>query len=199
MNPRKLTREFFDRDTKVVAKELLGKVLVRKINGKKVEGVIIETEAYCGLNDLASHASRGRTSRTEVMFGKPGMIYVYFIYGMYHCLNIVTEKENYPAAVLIRSCELILPSPKQIKNSNKKLPVTSYGLPVINLNGPGKLCRYFQIDRGLNAEDLIASKELWIEDGGIIIKPTQIKCLSRVGVDYAGKYKDKKWRYYVKL
>ena len=227
MTSKKLTREFYNRDTRIVAKDLLGKFLVRKIGGKEISVVITETEAYCGPNDLASHASRlrrpalhrglrqgggfggqahGRTPRTEVMFGKPGLIYVYLIYGMYHCLNIVTECEDYPAAVLIRGAVVnqklnIKHQNDKLKvknNDNKKLPITDYGLLATDLNGPGKLCRHFQIDRTLNKND-ITGKELWIEDRGIIVKPNRIKSGSRIGVDYAGKYKDKKWRYYVKL
>src|SRR3989338_6256216 len=99
----KLKREFFNRDTVVVAQELLGKYLVRKINGKIVKFRITETEAYCGSKDLPCHASKGMTPRTNVMFGPPGHAYIYLIYGMYYCLNIVTEKEGYPAAVLIRA------------------------------------------------------------------------------------------------
>src|SRR3989344_7227500 len=116
----KLNREFFNRNTVVVARELLGKYLVRKIGSKIVRAKITETEAYCGPRDLACHASRGMTPRTKVMFGPPGRAYIYLIYGMYHCLNIVTEKEGYPAAVLIRGCELA--------------------------DGPGKTCRDLKID-----------------------------------------------------
>src|SRR3989344_3571341 len=120
----KLNREFFNRNTVVVARELLGKYLVRRVvenraalpNGQKpdfhypvervIRAKITETEAYCGPNDLACHASRGMTPRTKVMFGPPGRAYIYLIYGMHHCLNIVTEKERWPAAVLIRAAEI---------------------------------------------------------------------------------------------
>lgn len=167
----KLTRKFFNRSTLTVAKELLGKFLVRKIGKKIITAMITETEAYCGPNDLASHASRGRTKRTMVMFGPPGHVYVYLIYGMYHCFNIVTEKEDYPAAVLIRAVD------------------------AIGINGPGKLCRYFQINHSLNLKDLTVSKRLWVEDHKIKIKPSQIKRSPRIGVGYAGPYKDKLWRF----
>ncbi|PJE51282.1 MAG: 3-methyladenine DNA glycosylase [Candidatus Yanofskybacteria bacterium CG10_big_fil_rev_8_21_14_0_10_36_16] len=203
MRHKKLTREFFYQNTRETAKNLLGKVLVRKIDSRKsVDGardnhdkdlicaMITETEAYCGPNDLASHASKGKTPRTEVMFSKPGLIYVYMIYGMYYCLNIVTEKENYPAAVLIRGVQLIDP---KLKFSEKSL------LKNIDLGGPGKLCRYFKIDKSLNSQDLIGNRDLWIEDWGINIKQREIISGSRIGVDYAGKYKDKKWRYFIKL
>ena len=173
MSQKKLTRTFFNRPTLKVAKELLGKFLVRKIGGKIIKAMITETEAYCGPKDLACHASKGRTKRTEVMFGPAGHAYVYLIYGMYYCLNIVTEDEGYPAAVLIRAVD------------------------AAGVNGPGKLCRFFKIDKTFNGEDLIKSKRLWIEEG-IKIKPEQIKRSKRIGVDYAGEYKDKPWRFFLK-
>ncbi len=172
----KLIRQFFNRDTLLVARELLGKYLVRQLNGEIIVGKIIETEAYCGPNDLASHASKGLTPRTKIMFGSPGYTYVYMIYGIYHCLNIVTEREGYPAAILIRAAEI----------PNYKFQIT---------NGPGKLCRELKIDKSLNGIDLITSNELWVQDGGEIIKPSQIKKSKRIGVDYAGAWKDKLWRF----
>jgi DNA-3-methyladenine glycosylase len=171
----KVTKEFYFYPTRQVAQELLGKLLVRKHRGKIYRGIITETEAYCGPQDLASHASRGRTPRTEVMFGPPGRTYVYMIYGMYYCLNIVTEKKDYPAAVLIRAVRSIKPA--SIKQKT---------------DGPGKLCRYFKIDKTLNNQ-LITGNKIWVEDIGL--KPLKIKKLPRVGVDYAGEYKNKKWRF----
>ncbi|MBI2063627.1 MAG: DNA-3-methyladenine glycosylase [Candidatus Yanofskybacteria bacterium] len=168
---KRLGTTFFNRSTLTVAQELLGKFLVRRIRRKTISVMITETEAYCGPSDLASHASRGRTKRTEVMFGPPGHAYIYLIYGMYHCFNIVTEKEDYPAAVLIRAID------------------------AEGVNGPGKLCRYFQINRSLNNEDLTASKKLWLEDRKVKVKPSQIKCFPRIGIDYAGSYKNKLWRF----
>ena len=167
----RLNRKFFNRNTVDVAKELLGKYLIRKVNGKIIKAKIIETEAYCGTRDLACHASKGSTPRTKVMFGPAGFTYIYLIYGMYHCLNIVTEKEGYPAAVLIRG--------------------------VGNIIGPGKVCRELKIDRGLNNIDITKSKEIWIENLDDQIDPRQIKKGKRIGVDYAGKWKDKLWRFYL--
>lgn len=145
--------------------------------------MITETEAYCGPNDLASHASRGKTPRTQIMFGPPGHAYIYLIYGMYYCLNIVTEKIGHPAAVLIRAVKID-------------------GVDYKKTNGPGKVCKIFQIDKNLNGVNLVPKnvgvcrgQTLWTEDRGIKIKSSQIKRTPRIGVDYAGEYKNKKWRY----
>lgn len=173
----RLKRNFFNRDTVVVAQELLGKHLVRKIDGEIVKARITETEAYCGPDDLACHASKGITPRTKVMFGPPGHAYVYLIYGMYNCLNIVTEKEGYPAAVLIRGIEVC--------RATQTLT-----------NGPGKLCRELKIDRTLNAIDICKSEELWLEYGEKV--PAKlIKSSKRIGVDYAGEWKNKPWRFHL--
>lgn len=167
----RLDRKFFNRPTVKVAQELLGKYLVRHIGNRVVKVRIIETEAYCGTKDLACHASRGLTERTRIMFGPAGFLYVYMIYGMYHCLNIVTEKEGNPSAVLIRGVEIC--------------------------RGPGKLCRELKIDRKFNGIDMTKNDLLWIEDSKIKVKKLQIKKGKRVGVDYAGKWKDKLWRFYI--
>ena len=190
----KLKHEFFNRKTLLVARELLGKYLARKIGNKIIKAKIVETEAYCGPDDLACHASKGLTPRTKVMFGPPGHAYVYMIYGMYHCLNIVTEKEGYPAAVLIRGCELASSMENVVSSedkSNSILHTTNYLL----LNGPGKLCRELKIDKKLNAVDITASEEMWIEDSREKVKQSQIKKSKRIGVDYAGEYKDRLWRF----
>lgn len=169
-----LSSFFFKKPTLQVARNLLGKALVRKWRGKLIKGIITETEAYCGPEDKASHASRGRTKRTEVMFGEPGTIYVYLIYGMHYCLNIVTGKKDYPAAVLIRG----------VLVGEKKL------------NGPGKVCKYFHIDKILNGTMLGKSSNLWIEKG---IKAKNIRTGRRIGVDYAGRWAKKPWRFYAKV
>lgn len=167
---KRLDRTFFERKTLVVARNLIGKLLVRKIGSTLYRGRITETEAYCGPKDLASHASKGATPRTKVMFGPAGYSYVYLIYGMYYCLNVVTEKAGYPAAVLIRGVML------------EK-----------HHDGPGKLCRELKIDKKLNEIDMTKSKELWFEEDGA--KAGRIKKTPRIGVDYAGEYKDKLWRF----
>ncbi len=170
---KRLKREFFNRPTVKVAQELLGKFLVRKIGKRIIKTAILETEAYCGAKDLACHASKGLTRRTKVMFGPPGFSYVYMIYGMYHCLNIVTQKEGSPSAVLIRAIDCD------------------------GCDGPGKLCRQLKVDRKLNAVDMTKSNLLWVEDNENKINPRHIKKGKRIGVDYSGKWKDKLWRFYI--
>ncbi len=197
-----LSKSFYNRSVLKVAQELLGCFLVRtppltppnltpspspkvgkgSIRGElKGRGImrfkIVETEAYNGPNDLASHASQGKTERNKVMFGEPGIIYVYFTYGMHYMLNIVIGPKDYPAAVLIRAVE-----PTSINQKSKILSAQA-----------GKNQKSF------NSLPIYVKKYgLWIEDRQEIIKPSQIVKTRRVGVDYAGEYKDKKWRFYIK-
>ena len=168
-----LSRSYFNRQTLVVARSLIGKYLVRVIDGRIFAGKIVEVEAYVGAGDKACHASKGRTQRTDVMFGPAGIAYVYLIYGMYHCLNVVTEREEFPAAVLIRAIEL-----------DGKL-----------IDGPGRLCRAMQIDRSLNRVDLTAGESLWFEDRGAILKRGDLGTHTRIGVDFAGVWAKKLWRF----
>ena len=182
----KLSKKFYNQSTLKVAKKLLGKFLVRKIGKKKIVGMITEIEAYVGPNDLASHASKGKTPRTQIMFGEAGRWYVYLIYGMYHCLNVVTEKEDYPAAVLIRAV-------KPVVNVRRGAEAAARGIGA----GPGKVCKYFKIDKKLNGENA-GGQKLWIEDRKIKLKKSAIQTDKRIGVDYAGKYKHKKWRFLIK-
>jgi DNA-3-methyladenine glycosylase len=184
----KLSRSFYSRSALDVASDLLGKVLVRRLNGRDLAGKIVETEAYVGPHDLACHASKGHTARTSVMFGPPGHAYVYMIYGFYFCLNVVTGRIGYPAAVLIRGLEPLenVDLMRQLRNNpERETNITS---------GPGKLCMAMSIDRQLNGADLIGTT-IWIEDRNI--DPGPIRTSPRVGVDYAGEYKDKPWRFYV--
>ena len=197
MKSKKLNRKFFERSTLEVARDLLGKFLVRKVGRKIISAMITEVEAYIGSDDLACHASRGRTKRTEIMFGSAGHAYIYMIYGMYFCLNFVTEKKDFPAAVLIRG---VVRAPQGVfpsEHSGKHLASAATRLHNPILNGPGKLCRFFQIDKSLNGEDITDSPHLWVEDRGVKIKPSQIKSSKRIGVDYAGSYKHKPWRFYI--
>lgn len=189
---RRLEKGFFNRKAEIVAKELLGKVLVRKIGRKTLSGVIVETEAYVGPKDLASHASRGRTLRTETMFGEAGIWYVYLIYGFYNCLNIVTGENDYPAAVLIRAVEPLEGIEEMIKNRKTE--------NIHNLaNGPGKLCQAFGVDRNFNNESAVGRQAgLSIEERGIAMSSRKIIKAKRIGVDYAGEWKDKLLRFYIK-
>jgi DNA-3-methyladenine glycosylase len=171
--PRVLPRIYFNRPTVTVARSLIGKYLVRAIDGRILTGKIVEVEAYVGQGDKACHASKGRTPRTDVMFGPGGVAYVYLIYGMYHCLNVVTEREEFPAAVLIRAVEI-----------NGEL-----------IDGPGRLCRAMQIDRGLNRADLTTGELIWFEDRGELMERGDVGIHPRIGVDYAGEWAKKPWRF----
>jgi DNA-3-methyladenine glycosylase len=184
----KLSRSFYSRPTLDVASDLLGKVLVRRFNRRNLAGKIVETEAYVGPHDLACHASKGHTPRTSVMFGPPGYAYVYMIYGFYFCLNVVTEPLGYPAAVLIRAVEPLENLDLMRKLRNNPDHDANIG------SGPGKLCMAMSIDKQLNGADLLGTT-IWIEDRKI--DPGPILTSPRVGVDYAGEYKDKPWRFFV--
>ena len=174
---RKLPRAFYDRDTISVARDLLGKYLVHAARGVERVGRIVEVEAYLGPHDLAAHSARGLTERTKVMFGSPGHAYVYMIYGMYFCMNVVTEREGHAAAVLLRAVE-----------------------PVSNIDertqGPGLLCRAMRTDKRLNGYDL-TGKNFYIAAPS---KPEPIIIVKRprVGVDYAGHWARRHLRFYIK-
>ena len=170
-----------------MARQLLGKYLVRKHPDGTTVGRIVETEAYCGPEDKACHASRGRTPRTEVMFGLAGHAYVYFVYGFHYMLNIVTEKTDFPAAVLIRAVEPL----KGIALMKKR---RGTGKPRNLASGPGKLCEAFAIDRALNGSDMCGSV-LYVEDHAEPV--TKVVTTPRIGVDYAGPWKHKPWRFLI--
>ena len=174
---RRLGRDFFLNSTLEVAKNLLGKYLVVKRGGKFQVGEIIETEAYVGKEDKASHASRGKTERNKIMWEEGGKLYVYLIYGVHFCLNVVTEKKGYPSAVLIRGLKPIFGIQEKV-------------------DGPGKICRSLGITKKDNGLDITKSGEIYIKDVGI--KPKKIISTSRIGIDYAGEWKDKKWRFLIK-
>lgn len=184
-----LTPAFFNQPTLKIAPKLLGKFLVRKIGRRVICGMITEVEAYVGPEDKASHASAGMTNRTKVMFEKAGYWYVYLIYGMYYCLNIVTGREHYPAAILIRSVAFC---------RTYQRPLISAERGKKEIIGPGRVCRYFEINKGFNAKLASKKTSLWIEDWGVKINPRRIWRGKRVGVDYAGKWKEKLWRFYLK-
>lgn len=170
-----LPRSFYHTNTLEVARRLLGCVLVRKRGRTVIRARIVETEAYVGEDDLACHASKGRTKRTETMYGVPGHAYVYMIYGMYHCFNVVTEKKDFPAAVLIRAA-------------------TIEGVPRTKTDGPGKLCRILDINRNLNGLDVTKGKTLWIEPGSRS-DDEAIVATRRIGIDYAGHCREYLWRF----
>jgi DNA-3-methyladenine glycosylase len=173
---RKLKRAFYARPTLTVARELIGTYLVRFDGTRQRVGRIVETEAYQGPQDLAAHSSRGRTARTEIMFGPPGHAYVYFIYGFWNCLNLVTAEEGTPHAVLLRALE-----------------------PVRGIDdktwGPGLLCRAMSIDRALNGADL-CGELLWLERPPGKPQPARIGTGPRIGVDYAGSWAKRPWRFF---
>ena len=177
-----LTRDFFAQPTLAVARSLLGCHLVREIDGQQVQGLIVETEAYIGPTDSACHASKGRTARTEVMFGPPGYSYVYLIYGMYHMLNLVTQAEEFPAAVLIRAIEPV--AGLEVMRANRPVEPSQGQQPRNLTNGPGKLCRALAIDRTLNGWDVTSGQTLWLE-AGHAPPDAAIASGPRVGIDYA--------------
>lgn len=166
----RIQRDFFIQDVLKVAPELLGKNLVRKIDDQIERYLITEVEAYRGETDLACHASKGRTPRTEIMYHNGGLVYVYLIYGMYWMLNIVTSANEIPQAVLIRG--------------------------ISGFDGPGKLTKKLHIDKSFYGEDLISSDRIWIEENkdfnDFIIETTP-----RIGIDYAGEWKHKPWRFII--
>lgn len=163
-----LPHSFFNRKTLHVARDLIGKYLVREIDGKTIREKITETEAYVGPHDLACHSSRGRTRRNEPMFCAPGTIYVYFTYGMHWMLNIVTEEKDFGAAVLIRGTE--------------------------NVSGPARLTKYLKIDKSLNGKKLGKKTGLWVEDGEKV-SLKKILRTPRIGIAYAGDWVKKPYRF----
>jgi DNA-3-methyladenine glycosylase len=163
----RIKQDFFDQDVLILAPALLGMELNCRINGLAGKFIITETEAYRGDDDLACHASKGRTARNEIMYSHGGVLYVYLIYGMYWMLNIVTGRAEEPQAVLIRGLDLV--------------------------TGPGRLTRALGIDKSFNGEDLTVSQRIWLERGDT---PLRYTATPRIGVDYAGPvWKEKPWRF----
>lgn len=174
---RKLAHAFYDRDTVIVARELLGKYFVHVSDDVERIGKIVEVEAYLGIHDLAAHSAKGRTERTKIMFGPSGYAYVYMIYGMYYCMNVVTEREGHGSAVLLRAIE-------PIKNVDGRT------------QGPGLLGKAMHIDRHLNGHSLVS-------DDLYIAAPPKDEALTivnrpRVGVDYAKRWRRRLLRFYIK-
>lgn len=172
----KLPVQFFARPTLDVARELIGKNLVVFRRGKRLAGRIMETEAYIGEDDPACHARFGRTKRSEVLYWRPGTLYVYFTYGIHWLLNIVTERPDFPAAVLIRAVEPL-----------EGLPSDS------RTDGPARLTKAFGIDGTFHGT--MVGKKLWVEDDGFVVLPQAVQQGPRIGIAYAGKAKDWPWRF----
>lgn len=167
---RVLSQKYFaTNDTVTLARSLIGKFLVRKIGKKECVFMITEVEAYDGHDDKASHAHKGKTARNEIMFGRAGYWYIYFTYGMHWLLNIVTGEKEYPAAILLRGVE--------------------------GVSGPARLTKKLSIDKKLHGTRASKASGLWIEDRGVVVPPQQINATPRVGVDYAGSWKHKKYRF----
>lgn len=197
---RRLQREFFARDGLTVAKELLGKVLVHETGEGKIRGIITEVESYMGIHDKGSHTYGGRrTQRTEPMFHQGGTSYVYFTYGMYHCMNISTGEAEDPQAVLIRG--VIPADPKSEEymmslriNASKKKKVESIRKHLAD--GPGKLCIAMDISRADNDVDMVTSDTFYVTEG-IDIDPERIQAGKRIGIDYAEEAAEYLWRFYI--
>lgn len=190
-----LKQRFFERGAILVARGLLGKILVHRAGKKRLSIMIAETEAYTGPRDLASHASRlwrgspraarGRTRRTEVMFGEAGRFYVYLTYGMHWMLNVVTSRKGYPAAVLIRGGVLV-------NKNGWSRPLRGQAA---SFSGPARLTKFLKIDKRFNGKRASRKTGLWFEDRGIKIQPSQIRRGPRVGVGYAGKWARKPYNF----
>lgn len=192
----RLNREFFDRDTVTVARELLGKHLVRSLDGgAELVCRITETEAYVGRMDKACHAyNYRRTPRTETLFARPGTAYIYLIYGMYHCLNFVTEPEGEPCAVLIRGVQPTANGDIIAENrfGCKMEEMTGYQRKNF-LNGPGKVCRGLALTRAQNGLDLVEGSLLFLREGPA---PALIHTGKRIGIDYAQEAAEFPWRFW---
>jgi DNA-3-methyladenine glycosylase len=189
----KLPYSFYqDTDVNQLAIQLLGKQLYTFIDGVLTSGTIVETEAYNGVEDKASHAYGGRfTDRTKIMYDEGGMSYVYLCYGIHHLFNVVTAPKGTPHAVLIRGLEPVNGLDIMLHRRNK--PVLKPALTA----GPGALAKAMGIDKTLNAKDL-CGEEIWIEDNGLIVRSDDIVAVPRVGVDYAEDHALLPWRYYIK-
>ncbi len=220
-----LPREFFTRDGITVAKELLGKILVHETSVGTIRGIITETESYMGVEDKGSHTYGGRrTERTEPMFAQGGHSYVYFTYGMYHCMNITSGREGDPQAVLIRS---VVPADEESRErmmalrvaagqerALRKIPEDSTtqerGLAEREAlgklrksmekhlaDGPGKMCIAMEITKKDNALDMVGNSDFYVTEG-ICVKPQDILAGKRIGIDYAEEAADYLWRFYLK-
>jgi len=192
----KLTRDFYKKSSIQLAQDLLGKIFVNIIDGKKISCRIVEVEAYMGIEDKAAHSYGGkRTKRTEVMYGKPGLLYVFIVYGMYNCANIVAAEVDVPQAVLIRAAEPLEGMEEMaIRRFNKQYSELSEKQKINLTNGPGKFCIAIGIDRTSNGKDLCFDN-LYLEEDGY--KP-EVVTSKRIGIDYAEEAIDLLYRCYIK-
>ncbi len=194
----KLKREFYEGNTLNVAKDLLGKILIHRIDGVEIAGRIVEAEAYIGAIDKAAHSyNNRRTTRTEVMFGPAGYVYIYLIYGMHHCMNVVTGKAGEASAVLIRALEPL--------NGMQQMAHRRYNRPLEDLtktqyiqltNGPGKLCAALGINKSCYGEDLVGEKLFICRE--ISEMPFEVETTKRINIEYAEEARDFPWRFYIK-
>lgn len=178
--PKKLPRKFYFQETVPLAKALLGKRLVRRWRGRRLSGIIVETEAYLGEIDAAAHTYKGRTERNQSMYLEGGHAYVYFIYGMHYCINVVAKRANQPEAVLIRA---LAPEPSSPLDGRT--------------DGPGRLCKALRITKALDGESLLG-ETIFIEDAGSLPRQDEIGSAERIGVDYAGEAAGWPLRFYWK-
>lgn len=193
-----IIKDFYNRSALDVAQDLLGKILVREVDGKILKGKIVETEAYIGSIDKACHAYNGRrTKRTEILYEEPGVSYIYFIYGLYHCFNVVTNKKDVAEAVLIRAIEPIneLDYISNIRY-NKKYDELTKAQSKNLTNGPSKLCLAYLLNKDLNAVKLYEKGAVYITDNNN--EDFEIVASKRIGIDYAEEAKDFLWRFYIK-
>lgn len=194
---KKLSRGFYEGNTLNVAKKLLGKILVHKYDNNEIMGRIVEVEAYIGDIDKACHCyNNRRTNRTEIMFGPPGYAYVYLIYGIHYCMNIVTERKGEGSAILIRALEPVGGLEEIALNRYTKELKELTKRQTINLsNGPGKLCKALNITRDNYGEDLTGDKLFLLDDG---YDQFDIGISKRINIDYAEEAKDFEWRFFIK-
>lgn len=196
----KLKRSSFTKPALRTAKTLLGKLLCTKVGGHVRCGMIVETEAYPGPYDRASHAFNfKKTPRNEAEYREGGYIYIYMVYGMYWQLNISTGKTGYPECVLIRALEPVIANNRQSSLANISESKLAQISAKNKANGPGKLCQWLKLNKSFYGEDVTKSKRIWLEDRGVKIKSSEIASGPRIGIDYAGPYWAKKrWRCFIK-
>ena len=195
-----LNKSFYSIDALALSKKLLGKVLVNEVNGKVIKGIIVETESYIGAIDKASHAYGGRrTKRTETLYGEPGIVYVYSIYGMYFCFNVICGKKDVAEGVLIRGLEPLEGLDEMALYRFNKPYNELTKTQIKNLtNGPSKLCIAMNINKSNNTKELNKENSLYIEDHNIKVSPSNIVETTRIGIDYAEEAVHFPWRFYIK-